>query len=128
MYRNMIIAETGDIQRALDHLESACKQNLDRLTYLESRAKYLAQLGKKEEAVQAYRTLLDRNPDRTEYYGSLIAVMDIPEGDIAARKAVYDEYVEKFPRSHAARRLSMDFLTGMPIRTHPRAHGPWTEY
>ncbi|ROV86969.1 hypothetical protein VSDG_10077 [Cytospora chrysosperma] len=122
MYRNMIIAETGDIQRALDHLESACKQNLDRLTYLESRAKYLAQLGRKEEAVQAYRTLLDRNPDRTEYYGSLISVMDLPEGDIAARKAVYDEYVEKFPRSHAARRLSMDFLTGDDFREAAKAY------
>lgn len=119
MYRNTIIAETGDIQRALDHLESACKQNLDRLSYLESRAKYLAQLGKKDEAAQAYRTLLDRNPDRTEYYDSLIKVLDLPEGDIAARKAIYDEYTKKFPRSHAARRLSLDFLTGTPFR--PRA-------
>lgn len=114
MYHNMVIAETGDIQRALDHLESTCKQNLDRLAYLEARADYLAKLGKKEEAVKAYRTLLDRNPDHVEYYDLLVKVSDVPEGDLAARRAIYDEYASKFPRSDAARRLPLDFLTGKP--------------
>lgn len=113
MYRNMIIAETGDIQRALDHLESNCKQNLDRLAYMEARAKYLTQLGRKDEAARAYRALLDRNPDHPEYYDALVAVLDLTEDDHAARKAIYDEYVAKSPRSDAAKRLPLDFLTGM---------------
>lgn len=112
MYHNKVIAETGDYQRALDHLESACKQNLDRLAYLEARADYLAHLGKKEEAAKAYRVLLDRNPDHTEYYDLLVKVADIPEGDLNARKAVYDEYATKFPRCDAAKRLPLDFLIG----------------
>lgn len=112
MYHNMVIAETGDIQRALDHLESTCKQNLDRLAYLEARADYLAKLGKKEEAAKTYRMLLDRNPDHVEYYELLVKVSDLPDGDLAARKAIYDEYAGKFPRSDAARRLPLDFLTG----------------
>lgn len=112
MYRNMIIAETGDTQAALDHLESACKQNLDRLAYLEARAGYLAKLGKKEEAAKAYRALLDRNPDHTEYYDALIQVLDLPAEDLAARNAIYKEYATKFPRCDAAKRLPLAFLTG----------------
>lgn len=115
MYHNVIIAESGDTQKALDHLESACKQNLDRLGYLESRASYLAKLGKNEEAAKAYRALLDRNPDHAEYYDALVKVADIPEGDLAARKAIYDEYHTKYPRCDAARRLPLDFLIGKQI-------------
>lgn len=115
MYRNMIIAETGDTQAALDHLESDCKHSLDRLAYLEARASYLAKLGRKEDAAKAYRVLLDRNPDHTEYYDSLIQVLDLPEGDLAARNAIYKEYATKFPRCHAAKRLPLAFLTGMCI-------------
>ena len=112
MYKNMIIAETGDIQRALDHLESAAKTNLDRLAVMEARAKYLTQLGKKEEAANAYRALLDRNSEHPQYYSDLINVLDIKEGDHKAFKTIYDEYAEKSPRCDAARRLPLDFLTG----------------
>ena len=112
MYKNMIISETGDIQRALDHLDSAAKNTLDRLAVMEARAKYLTQLGKKEEAAQAYRALLDRNSEHPQYYTDLIKVLDIAEGDYKALKAIYDEYAEKSPRCDAARRLPLDFLTG----------------
>lgn len=115
MYRNMIIAETGDTQAALDHLESACKHSLDRLAYLEARAGYLAKLGRKEDAAQAYHALLDRNPDHTEYYDALIQVLDLPAEDLAARNAIYQEYATKFPRCDAAKRLPLAFLTGMCI-------------
>lgn len=117
MYHNMIIAETGDYQRALDHLESACKQNLDRLGYLEARAQYLAKLDKKEEAAEAYRVLLDRNPDHPEYYDLLVKVSGLADGDLLARKAIYDEYANKFPRCDAAKRLPLDFLTGRWARS-----------
>lgn len=116
MYKNDLIAEQGDIQRALDHLEKDAKKNLDQLSVMERRAKYLAQLGRKDEAVQAYRALLDRNPDHTEYYDLLAEVMDISNEDQMAKKAVYDEYSEKFPRCDAARRLPLDFLSGDAFR------------
>lgn len=113
MYKNSLIAERGDIQRALDHLESAGKHNLDRLSVLELRAKYLMQLGRKDEAAKAYRALLDRNPEHKYYYDALIEALDIEVSDHKARKAVYDEYAEKYPRCDAARRLPLDFLEGM---------------
>ncbi|KAJ2972247.1 hypothetical protein NUW58_g9225 [Xylaria curta] len=116
MYKNSIIAETGDYQRALDHLESIAKHNLDRLAVLELRAKYLTKLGKKDEAAKAYRALLDRNFEHPEYYRKLAEVLDIDDSDTRARKAIYDEYAEKYPRCDAARRLPLDFLTGNDFR------------
>ena len=112
LYKNSIIAETGDIQRALDHLETIGKSNLDKLAVMELRAQYLAQLGKKDEAAQAYRALLNRNFEHPEYYTRLVEILGLTEGPEDAQKAIYDEYAEKYPRCDAAKRLPLDFLTG----------------
>lgn len=116
LYKNSVIAEAGDYQKALDHLESIARHNLDRLAILELRAEYLAKLGKKDEAVKAYRALLDRNSEHPEYYNKLTEAMGLDDSDTSARKAVYDEYAEKNPRCDAAKRLPLDFLTGDEFR------------
>ncbi|TVY86554.1 N-alpha-acetyltransferase, NatA auxiliary subunit [Lachnellula willkommii] len=116
MYKNSLIAEQGDYQKALDHLESAGKHNLDRLAILELRATYLTKLGKKEEATKAYRALIERNSEYKKYYDGLVEVMAIDAADHKALKAVYDEYAEKYPRNDAARRLPLDFLDGDDFR------------
>ncbi|KAH7160078.1 NMDA receptor-regulated protein 1-domain-containing protein [Dactylonectria estremocensis] len=112
MYKNSLIAEQEEYERALEHLNSAAKYNLDRLAVMEARAEYLTKLKRNEEAANAYRALLDRNSERASYYDSLLEVLDIPEGDLKARKAIYDEYATKYPRCDAAKRLPLDFLTG----------------
>ena len=112
MYKNTLMAEQGDYERALGHLDTAAKHNLDRLAVLELRAEYLAKLDRKEEATKAYRTLLDRNSEHPDYYDSLVKVSGAAEKDQLARKAVYDEYAEKSSRCDAARRLPLDFLSG----------------
>ncbi|KAI1130058.1 tetratricopeptide [Nemania abortiva] len=122
MYKNSIIAETGDYQRALDHLESISKHNLDRLAVLELRAEYLAKLGKKDEAAKAYRALLDRNSEHPEYYNRLIEVMGLDGSDTSAREAIYNEYAEKYPRCDAAKRLPLDFLTGNDFREAAKSY------
>jgi tetratricopeptide (TPR) repeat protein len=125
MYKNSLIAEQGDIQKALDHLESAGKHNLDRLAVLELRAQYLAQLGRKEEASKAYRVLLDRNSEYKTYYDGLVKAMNIDPSDHKALKAVYDEFAEKYPRSDAARRLPLDFLEGIHSNALFEGHANW---
>jgi N-alpha-acetyltransferase 15/16, NatA auxiliary subunit len=121
MYKNSIIAESGDYQRALDHLESIAKINLDRLAVLDLRAQYLRQLGKTEESAEAYRALIERNSEHPEYYNKLAEVLGIPDSDQSRRKAVYEEYADRYPRCDAAKRLPLDFLTGelMQIRSPP---------
>jgi peptide alpha-N-acetyltransferase len=112
MYKNTIIAETGDTQRALDHLESIAKNVLDKLAVMEARAKYLTKLGRKDDAVKAWRALLDRNPDHEDYYYRLIDALGLGAEDVAAKKAIFDEYAVNVPRSDAARRLPLNILTG----------------
>ncbi|KAI1334949.1 NMDA receptor-regulated protein 1-domain-containing protein [Xylariaceae sp. FL0016] len=116
MYKNSVIAEMGDYQRALDHLESISKRSLDHLAVMELRAEYLAKLGKKDDAVKAYRALLERNPDHPEYYNKLLDTLGIGADDQASRKAVYDEYSTQNPRCDAAKRLPLNFLTGDEFR------------
>jgi tetratricopeptide (TPR) repeat protein len=111
MYKNSLIAEQGDFQKALDHLESAGKHTLDRLAYYELRATYLTKLDRTEEATKAYRALIDRNSEYKMYYDGLIQAMGI-SNDRQAMKKVFDEYAEKYPRCDAARRLPLDFLEG----------------
>ena len=116
MYKNSLIAEQGDTQKALDHLESAGKHNLDRVAVLELRAIYLSKLGRKDEAEKAYRALISRNSEYKTYYDGLLEAMSIPATDHRAMKAVYDGFAEEHPRCDAARRLPLDFLKGWCIR------------
>jgi N-alpha-acetyltransferase 15/16, NatA auxiliary subunit len=113
MYKNSLIAEMGQTEKALEHLETAGKHNLDRLAVMELRARYLTKLGRKEEAVKAFRALIDRNSEHKIYYDELIAAMGVDPKDHKDLKAVYDEYAEKYPRSDSARRLPLDFLEGI---------------
>jgi len=115
MYKNSLIAEQGDYKRALEHLETGAKHNLDRLAVLERRAEYLAKLEQNEEAARAYRVLIERNPEHPEYYEGLLSVSGVAKDDAAGRKAIFDEYAAKFPRSDAAKRLPLDFLQGKMI-------------
>jgi tetratricopeptide (TPR) repeat protein len=115
LYRNTIIAESGDIERALEHLETILKNNLDRTAVLELRAKYLLQLGRKEEAEKAYRALLDRNTDYRAYYDGLEHALGLERTDEASVKKLtelYESYASKSERIDAPRRIPLDFLDG----------------
>ncbi|KAJ5388321.1 N-terminal acetyltransferase A complex subunit n.t1.c1 [Penicillium cosmopolitanum] len=112
LYKNTIIAETGNLERALEHLEKIGYRCTDVLAVMELKADYLLRLGRKSEAEEAYTALLERNPENSVYYNGLIQAKGIPETDHKALKALYDEWVEKNPRGDAARRIPLDFLEG----------------
>ncbi|KAI9808636.1 MAG: hypothetical protein M1825_003787 [Sarcosagium campestre] len=122
MYKNNIIAEQGDIQRALEHLEAAAKHNLDRTAYLEARAKYLVQLDRRPEAEKAYRALLERNPENWTYYEGLERALGVQESDTASRLRIYQEYADKNVRGDAARRIPLSFLQGDEFRNAADAY------
>jgi N-alpha-acetyltransferase 15/16, NatA auxiliary subunit len=111
LYKNTIIAETGEIERALEHLQAACKGCLDRLAVMEMKGDYLLRLGRDQEAEKAYRALIDRNPEYRAYYDGLEKSLGVRE-DRASLKDVYDEIAAKNPRGDAARRIPLEFLHG----------------
>ena len=116
LYKNTIIAEMGETERALDHLDAVWKHNLDRTSVMELRAQYLLRLGRKEEAERAYRELLGRNAEYRSYYEGLEGALGIDKTDAKALWQVYKEYAERNPRGDAARRIPLDFLEGDDFR------------
>ncbi|KAL4747383.1 hypothetical protein BDW72DRAFT_16501 [Aspergillus terricola var. indicus] len=112
LYKNMIIAESGNIEKALEHLESVGHRCSDVLAVMEMKADYLLRLDKKEEAAAAYTALLERNSENSLYYDGLIKAKGISSDDHKALKALYDSWAEKYPRGDAPRRIPLDFLEG----------------
>ena len=116
LYKNTIIAEMGETERALDHLDAVSKGSLDRTAAMEMRGQYLLKLGRKEEAANTYRALLDRNAEYRAYYDGLVTALGLQRTDLEALKKLYAEYAEKNPRCDAARRVPLDFLEGNDFR------------
>ena len=116
LYKNSIIAESGNLERAVEHLEEVGKGCFDVLAVMEMRADYLLRLGRNEQAAAAYEELLERNPENSSYYEALIKAKGLEGGDPKAQKAVYDSWAEKHPRGDAARRVPLDFLEGEDFR------------
>jgi peptide alpha-N-acetyltransferase len=120
LYKNMVIYESGDKERALAHLDEVVRNSLDRGAALELRAKYLLELGRKEEAEKAYRILLDRNSEYRAYFDGLEAALGLSrdnDADIEKLNELYQSYASKNPRNDAARRIPLDFLTGETFKT-----------
>ena len=112
LYKNTIIAEMGQTEKALEHLQAIAKDNPDRGHIMEMKAEYLLKLGRKEEAEKAYRALLDRNAEYRPYYQGLQAAVELNVKDTEATKQFFDEFVKKNPRGDAARRIPLDYLEG----------------
>jgi tetratricopeptide (TPR) repeat protein len=120
LYKNTIIAESGDTERALKHLDEVVRNSLDRTSALELRAGYLLKLGRNEEAEKAYQTLLDRNNEYRAYFDGLEKALGLSrsnEADIAKLKDLYDSYAKKSERNDAPRRIPLEFLTGDDFKT-----------
>ena len=116
LYKNTIIAEMGETQRALEHLDAAAKNSFDKQSVLEMRAAYLLKLERKQEAEKVYRTLLDRNAELRMYYEGLQSALGLDPSDSTALKQLYGPYAEKNPRGDAARRIPLDFYNGDDFR------------
>lgn len=116
LYKNSIIAEMGETERALEHLNAAAKNNPDKTSVMELRAQYLLKLGRKSEAETAYRALLERNAEYRAYFRGLQMALDLKDSDIDSLKSMYENYAKKNPRGDAAKRIPLDFLEGDDFR------------
>ncbi|KAI8800034.1 NMDA receptor-regulated protein 1-domain-containing protein [Cladochytrium replicatum] len=106
LYRNMIIEETGDFQRALDDLEANEKKILDKLTYREINARLLVKLGRISDAEQVYRGLLKLNPDCTAY------LKEITEEVLPKWLELHAELASQYPRSAVIARVPLAHISG----------------
>lgn len=119
LYKNTIIAESGDYERALNQLKPLYKTNPDRTAIMELRAEYLLKLDRKEEAEAAYRALLERNAERRAYYDGLEKALGLDRNDSTSHQQLQDLYksfADKSERIDAPRRIPLDFLQGDAFR------------
>lgn len=112
LYKNSIIAESGEVEKALDHLEAVGKKSPDVLAVMEMRADYLARLNRKSEAEAAYAALLDRNPDDSAYYDAYIEAKGLKDSSTDDVKKAYHELTEKYPKADLPKRRTLDITSG----------------
>ena len=116
LYKNMIIAEMGETERALEHLNAVGKTIYDKQLVMELRAEYLLKLNRKSEAEEVYWELLRRNQENRAYYRGLQSAKSISESDVKALQTMYEECLTKYPNSDACQRIPLDFLAGKDFR------------
>jgi peptide alpha-N-acetyltransferase len=112
LYKNTIIAESGEVEKALDHLEAVGKTSPDVLGVMEMRADYLARLNRQSEAEAAYAALLDRNADDSTYYDGYMEAKGLKDGPAAEIKKAYQELADRYPKADLPRRRLLDVLSG----------------
>lgn len=112
LFENKCIYKQGDVQRALDHIESIADKVCDPLSVMEARAQYLLELGKFKEAQREYRALVRRNPDNLFYYKQLERALQIEPSDTKTRRMIYNYLATKYPRSDVIPSILMEILTG----------------
>lgn len=117
LYHNSMLEETGDIQAALDHLDTIEKHVCDRNALREKRAKYFLALGRQEDAEKAYRGLVAHNPDNFAYFDGLRKSIGLGHDNLSAEEEaklleLFKELQKEYPRSNAAKRLPLRYATG----------------
>lgn len=116
LYKNYIIAESGEVEKALDHLEVVGKRSPDILGVMEMKADYLLKLDRKTEATEAYAALLDRNQEYSDYYDGFVKAKGCENGSIEDLKQTYADLARKYPKADLPQRRPLDFLQGDDFR------------
>ncbi|XP_049878339.1 N-alpha-acetyltransferase 15, NatA auxiliary subunit [Pectinophora gossypiella] len=114
LYQNMVLAESGQYERALQHLQKFQAQILDKLSVKETSGEYLLKLKRYKEAEAVYEDLLKRNPENVMYYQKLIEAKQLSSPD--EKVAFFDVYKKEYPKAIAPRRLQ---LTDAPPSVFP---------
>jgi tetratricopeptide (TPR) repeat protein len=127
LYKNMLIEESGELEKAIAHLSQVEPHVVDKQTLNEQRATLLRRVGKYEEAEKVIRGLIKINPDNMQFHHILIAsrlhidpatvqaalVALTPEdANVAVLAQVYEELAQDYPKCLAVRRIPLDFLHG----------------
>ncbi|XP_045778585.1 N-alpha-acetyltransferase 15, NatA auxiliary subunit isoform X2 [Maniola jurtina] len=105
LYQNMVLAESGQYDRALQHLQKFQSQILDKLSIKETSGEYYLKLKRFKEAEAVYEDLLKRNPENVMYYQKLVEAKQLSDPDEIV--AFYDEYKKEYPKAIAPRRLQL---------------------
>ncbi|RKO93510.1 NMDA receptor-regulated protein 1-domain-containing protein [Blyttiomyces helicus] len=121
LYKNMIIEESGDYPKALEHLKSCRSKVVDQRAWKEARARLLLLDGKNVEAEVEYRNLIKENPDCHLYLEGLLRSRGFNNelDDVSIEKVtrLLNELRSKYPRSHVIKRSPLKYAKGASFAT-----------
>ncbi|XP_045539538.1 N-alpha-acetyltransferase 15, NatA auxiliary subunit [Papilio machaon] len=106
LYQNMVLAESGQYERALQHLHKFQSQILDKLSIKETSGEYYLKLRRFKEAEGVYEDLIKRNPENVMYYQKLIEAKQLSKSEDIV--AFFDVYKKEYPKAIAPRRLQLN--------------------
>ncbi|KAF8271885.1 NMDA receptor-regulated protein 1-domain-containing protein [Lactarius quietus] len=107
LYYVRILEEKGELSEALTLLDMNAKSRaiVDRVAVLETRARILSKKEPGADAEQAWRALIERNPDNTSYYYGFFGSKSTDLGDI---HSIYPPTDADRPKTlHLLRELSL---------------------
>ncbi|KAI1725387.1 NMDA receptor-regulated protein 1 domain-containing protein [Ditylenchus destructor] len=126
LYECMILREAGKAEFALTKLEENSTCVIDRVSYFETRAELLIELGKLNEAEKVYWGLIDRNPDNVLYYTQLEKCLQINTNSATANgekiKNIYDNALERKPKASIPQLLKLFCLEGKAFEDYLSAY------
>lgn len=124
LYKNSIIAEIGNAEFTLKHLQEIEPKSRDPIYVLETRGKCLLQLKKNQEARHVYHQLLKLNSENYEYHacfqqahGFVKDTFSCPQDQVEGLLKHYDKLLTEFPKSNAIKRIALNFARGEEFRT-----------
>ncbi|XP_055523515.1 N-alpha-acetyltransferase 15, NatA auxiliary subunit [Wyeomyia smithii] len=114
LYQNQVIRESGNYEKALQHLKKYQSQILDTLAVREAVGELCLKLDRHEEATTIYHELIKRNPENIAYYQQYLKALKLCE-----QKEIIEAYEQiqvEYPQSFCAKRLPLDVAQGDEFR------------
>lgn len=105
-----MIQESGDLEKALKHLEEHQGQILDKIVVQETMGSLSLKLKKFDKAITIFMDLIRRNPDNTEYFKHYLQAKQINDADGTIK--FYNEMAKEYSSSLCVLRLPLDVAHG----------------
>ncbi|KAF9457543.1 NMDA receptor-regulated protein 1-domain-containing protein [Collybia nuda] len=113
LYHIQLLVEMGEFTDALSILDVSAKSRaiVDRTAIMETRAHLLTKLGS-EEAEDAWRVLVEHNPDCYDYYRGYLSNRGISLGTPSTDAlTILRDFSTQIPRAMAPRRMALSIAT-----------------
>ncbi|XP_037025681.1 N-alpha-acetyltransferase 16, NatA auxiliary subunit [Bradysia coprophila] len=114
LYQNQILQESGNIDKALKHLDDFSAQIVDKLAVKETMGELCLKLGKFSTAVPIWEGLIKRNPENTLYYQKYIEARQTKDSDEIVN--IYKTFQSEYPHSICPKRLPLNVAHGDRFR------------
>merc|ERR1719341_1218276 len=93
LYQNMVMREAGQLDEALEHIDTYKKFVCDKVSTLEIKSELYMLKGDKDSAAKILRDLIQHNPENKMYYLKLEEAMELTSAD--DKLNLYKEFTEK---------------------------------